>query len=388
MSLLFERRAIPLPLQPAGFTIGNNWTGETVTEDSALEVAAVLACVSLLADSVASLPLRAIKQVGDRNEPLAVPSYIQTPAPTVTSYELIHMLVSSLALHGNAYAVLDYAGGLLKSITPLHPAHVVVTISGSSRTYNVMGIEVPLDNMMHLRWFTSPQQAKGISPIHTQRTTIGLSLAMDRHLAQFYGEGATPSSVLETDSEMTVEAAKVLQATWESQHRRRRRPAVLSGGLKWRAVSASAADMELNATREAQIQEIARIFRVPAHMVGSSGSSQTYQNIEQAGVQFVTYTLLPWLRRIEDALSNLMPSPQIVRFDTSAFLRADTINRYRAHQVGIASGFITPNEARNTEGLEPYFPGGDAFFLALPGAPMAGPGVNLPPVGVDADPPE
>jgi HK97 family phage portal protein len=378
---------MPLPLQPAGFTIGNNWTGETVTEDSALEVAAVLACVSLLADSVASLPLRAIKQIGDRNEPLAVPSWIQTPAPTVTSYELIHMLVSSLALHGNAYAVLDYAGGLLRSITPLHPAHVVVTVVDSKRTYTVNGVVVAPDAMMHLRWFTSPQQAKGISPIHTQRTTIGLSLAMDRHLAQFYGEGATPSSVLETDAEMTVEAAKVLQATWESQHRRRRRPAVLSGGLKWRPVSASAADMELNATREAQIQEIARIFRVPAHMVGSSGPSQTYQNIEQAGVQFVTYTLLPWLRRIEDALSALMPTPQVVRFDTSAFLRADTINRYRAHQVGIASGFITPNEARNVEGLEPY-PGGDDFFLALPGAPMAGPGINLPPVGIDADPPQ
>ncbi len=122
-------------------------------------------------------------------------------------------------------------------------------------------------------------------------------------------------------------------------------------------------------------------------MVGSSGPSQTYQNIEQAGVQFVTYTLLPWLRRIEDAISALMPSPQVVRFDTSAFLRADTINRYRAHQVGISSGFITPNEARNVEGLEP-FEGGDAFFLALPGAPMAGPGVNLPPVGFDADPPQ
>ena len=387
MSLFFERRALPAPLQPAGFTLGNNWTGETVTEESALEVAAVLACVSLLADSVASLPLRAIKQIGDRNEPQGIPKYISAPSPTVTSYELIHMLVGSLALHGNAYALLEYSAGLLTSITPMHPDHVTVTIVDGNRTYSVSGVPVPRDNMMHLRWFTPPQQAKGISPIHSQRTTIGLSLAMDRHLAQFYGEGATPSSVLETDTEMSVEAAKVLQATWEAQHRRRRRPAVLSGGLKWRSVSASASDMELNATREAQIQEVARIFRVPAHMVGSKGPSQTYQNIEQAGVQFVTYTLLPWLRRIEDALSALMPDAQVVRFDTSAFLRADTINRYRAHQLGIASGFVTPNEARNVEGLEPYV-GGDEFVMALPGAPMAGPGIDPPPVGVDANPPE
>lgn len=387
MSLFFEKRATPDALRPNGFSIGNNWTGETVNEDTALEVAAVLACVSLLADSVAALPLRAIRQVGDRNEPIALPRWIQNPSPTVSSYELIHMLVSSLALHGNAYIFIDYAKGLPQTLTPLHPNNVNVNIVAGKRDYTVAGQHVPAENMLHLRWFTPPQAAKGISPIHAQRTTIGLSLAMERHLAQWYGEGGTPSSVLETDAEMTPEAAKVLQATWESQHKRRRKPAVLSGGLKWKAVSQSAADMELNATREAQVAEIARIFRVPAHMVGAKGSSQTYQNVEQSGIMFVQYSLLPWYRRLEDALSNLMPAPHVVRFDTSAFLRADTINRYRAHQVGIASGFITPNEARATEGLEPYV-GGDDFVMALPGAPMAGPGMDPPPAGEDANPPE
>jgi HK97 family phage portal protein len=243
---------------------------------------------------------------------------------------------------------------------------------------------------LHLRWFTPPQAAKGISPLHQQRNTIGSALAVERHVSQWYGEGGTPSSVLEVDGDITVEAAKVLQATWETQHRRRRRPAVLSGGVKWKPISASAADMELNASREYAVAEIARIFRIPAHMIGAKSASQTYTNNEQAGLNFLTFTLLPWLRRIEAAFSNLMPTGQRVEFDTSAFLRADTINRYRAHQLGITSGFITPNEARHVEGMEPYFPGGDAFVMALPGAPMAGPGGNpdLPPVGVDADPPE
>jgi HK97 family phage portal protein len=148
--------------------------------------------------------------------------------------------------------------------------------------------------------------------------------------------------------------------------------------------------MELNASREYAVAEIARIFRIPAHMIGAKSGSQTYTNNEQAGLNFLTFTLLPWLRRIEAAFSNLMPNAQRVEFDTSAFLRADTINRYRAHQLGITSGFITPNEARHIEGMEPYFPGGDAFVMALPGAPLAGPGGNpdLPPVGFDADPPE
>jgi len=386
---LFSRRAMPAPLRNTGFVLGNNWSGENVTEETALEVAAVLSCVSLLADSVASLPMRAIEQTGDRNIRLATPSFLIDPAETVTQYELIHMVVSSLALHGNAYLWLDYAGGtggMPSQIVPLHPDNVNVTITGNARTYTVAGQNVDAAQLMHLRWFTPPQAAKGISPLHQQRNTIGSALAVERHVSQWYGEGGTPSSVLEVDGDLSVEAAKVLQATWETQHRRKRRPAVLSGGVKWKPISASAADMELNASREYAVAEIARVFRIPAHMIGAKSSSQTYTNNEQAGLNFLTFTLLPWLRRIESAFSELMPAAQRVEFDTSAFLRADTINRYRAHQLGITSGFLTPNEARAIEGLERY-EGGDEFVLALPGAPMAGPGIDPPPVGVDADPP-
>lgn len=387
---LFSRRDIPAPLRNTGFVLGNNWSGENVTEETALEVAAVLSCVSLLADSVASLPMRAIEQTGDRNTRVATPSFLTDPAETVTQYELIHMVVSSLALHGNAYLWLDYAGGtagMPSQIVPLHPDNVNVTIQGNARVYTVAGQNVDANQIMHIRWFTPPQAPRGISPLHQQRNTIGSALAVERHVSQWYGEGGTPSSVLEVDGDLTVEAAKVLQATWETQHRRRRRPAVLSGGVKWKPISASAADMELNASREYAVAEIARVFRIPAHMIGAKSASQTYTNNEQAGLNFLTFTLLPWLRRIESAFSELMPVPQRVEFDTSAFLRADTINRFRAHQLGITSGFLTPNEARAIEGLERY-EGGDEFVMALPGAPMAGPGIDPAPVGVDADPPE
>jgi HK97 family phage portal protein len=283
---------------------------------------------------------------------------------------------------------MDWVGGEAGQpgqVVPLHPDNVTVTIVGNVRTYTVGAVAVPAENIMHLRWFTPPQAAKGISPIHQQRTTFGIALAQARHLAQFYGEGATPSSVLETDAELTPEAARVLQATWESQHRRHRKPAVLSGGLKWRPVQASAAEMELTASRIETVNEIARVFRIPPYMVGGSGPSNVYSNTEALGLQFVQYGLLPWLKRIEAAASSLMPSGVRVEFDTSAFLRADTINRFRAHQIGIASGILSPNEARQVENLEPY-EGGDDFVMALPGAPMAGPGDTLPPVGIDNDP--
>jgi len=386
---VFSRRAItsPDPIRISNWVPGVNWSGETVSESQALEVTAVLASVSLIADSVASLPIRAIRHVGDRAERIALPKWLNA-SKTVSQYELLHMIVSSLALHGNAYLYIDRESSSVPlSLTPLHPQNVQVTIVNRDRYYTVNGLPMPADSILHLRWWTPPQSAIGLSPIEMQKTTIGLALAMERHLAQFYGEGATPSSVLEVDGDMTVDQAKTLQATWETQNRRRRRPAVLTNGMKWRPIQTSAADAEMNETRAEQIAQIARIFRVPAYMIGARGHPQTYQNNESAGMHFVTYTLLPWLRRIETALSTLMAQPRELMFDTSGFLRADTINRYRAHQVGIMSGFLTPNEARAIEGLEPY-EGGDEFVMALPGAPMAGPGIEPPPMGVDAEPPQ
>jgi len=385
---LFAKRAVnpPDPLQVAPWIVGNNWSGEPVNETSALEVAAVFAAVSLLADSVASLPIRSVRHVGDRVESRPVPRWL-SGSSTVTQYELIHMIVSSLALHGNAYIYIDRENGTLPlSLTPLHPNNVQVNVINRQRYYTVNGGTIPQDSMLHIRWWTPPQAATGLSPIEMQKTTIGLALSMERHLAQFYGEGATPSSVLEVDGDLTADQAKALQATWETQNRRRRRPAVLTNGMKWRSITADAASMEMNASRELQIAQVARIFRVPAYMIGARGESNTYTNNEAAGQHFVTYTLLPWLRRIEAALSSLMPAPQELMFDTAGFLRADQMNRYRAHGVGIQYGFLTPNEARAVEGLEPYF-GGNEFVMALPGSPMAGPGIDPPPMGIDDQPP-
>jgi len=385
---LFSKRAVnpPDPLTVSPWIMGNNWSGESINETSALEVSAVLAAVSLLADSVASLPIKAVRHVGDRVESAPVPTWLDASL-TVTRYELIHMIVSSLALHGNAYVFIDRDGSSLPiSLTPLHPSNVQCNVINRQRYYTVNGGTVPFDQMLHLRWWTPPQAATGLSPIEMQKTTIGLALAMERHLAQFYGEGATPSSVLEVDGDLTADQAKALQATWETQNRRRRRPAVLTNGMKWRAITSDAASMEMNASREPQIAQVARIFRVPAYMIGARGESNTYTNNESAGQHFVTYTLLPWLRRIESALSELMPRPRELMFDTAGFLRADQMNRYRAHGLGIQYGFLTPNEARAVEGLEPY-DGGDEFVMALPGSPMAGPGIDPPPMGVDSEPP-
>jgi HK97 family phage portal protein len=141
--------------------------------------------------------------------------------------------------------------------------------------------------------------------------------------------------------------------------------------------------------RESLIRDIARVYRIPLHLIaGVGGSNQTYMNVESAGVSFVRYTLLPWMARIENALSAMLPITQKVKFDSSEFERADLLTRVRSQQVQISSGTLTPNEAREIENREPY-EGGDQFVIALAGAPMSGiEGGDLPLLGIDSVPPE
>ena len=381
-----EYRANPPRLQQQGFGNIPNWSGEPVNETTALGVAAVFSAVSLLADSIASLPLQVFKTDSEGNAvKQPAPAWISTPGYGTTGFEMIHQLVSAMALHGNSYMIIGRNNRFeVTSLQPVHPTNMTVTTDdGSTRKYtSSRGIIEPVD-MCHIRWWTPPQALKGLSPLEEQKTTFGLAIAMERHLTQFYGEGATPSSVLETDTALTAEQAQTLRDTWVNTHKGHRRPAVLTQGLKWRPITVSASDMELNATRELQIAQVARVFRIPAYLIGAKGDSQTYQNNESAGQHFITYTLLPWLRRIEEALGALLTEGQYLRFNTDAFLRADTITRYKAYQLAIMTGVATPNEARRRENLEPYA-GGDEFVMALPGAPMASPSnPALPPVGVD-----
>jgi hypothetical protein len=163
---------------------------------------------------------------------------------------------------------------------------------------------------------------------------------------------------------------------------------VLTQGLKWKPITVSAADMEMQASREYQINEIARVYRIPPHMIGGKGDSQTYANVESQNLSFLQHTLRPWLVRVERTISDLLPAGQWARFNVDELLRADQLTRYRTHQLGIMSGILTPNEARSIENRTPY-PGGDAFVMALPGAPMAEPdpaNLDAPPVGTDTNP--
>jgi len=360
--------------------------GERIDEWSAFGVSAVISAVSLLADSVASMPLRTFKIVDGNRQAVPLPEIIKQPDIDSNEYELVHQIVASMALHGNAYIHLDRdKRGEIIGLVPLHTYQMQVLPTGDQigRKYLHLGNEIPAEDMIHLRWFTPPQSLVGVSPLIQSRNLIGIAMAMDRHLGQFYAEGATPSSVLETDQKLTNEQAQILKNTWSDTHRRHRKPAVLSDGLKWRPITTSAADQQMIETREQLIRDIARIFRIPAHLIlASGGDTQTYQNVEQASLNFLTHTITPWLRRVEIGLSRVLPVGTDIAFDTSSLLRTDALTRARVNMFNVQMGARTPNEVRQIEGLEPY-DGGDQFNQALNGTVTAGGDTES--LGTDSD---
>ena len=355
--------------------------GERVDEVTALGVSSVLSCVSLLADSVAMLDLIAFDSVGNR---IDLPQALSDPDPQEsTPYEYKHSTIATTAMHGNSYTFLsrDRRSNVI-GLTPLHPYQMTVQASKNytGRAYLHLGKEIPREDLLVMRWYTPPQALVGISPLSMQRTMIGLAMAMDRYLAQWYANGATPSSVLETDQQLTKEAMTSLRESWEASQRKARRPAVLANGIRWRQVQASAVDMEFNATKEAVLAEVARIFRIPPWLIGLKSDPSTYQNVEQASLAFLIHTLQPWLTRFEIALSSIFPGVTI-KFDPSSLLRLDSLTKARVQMTQIQSGTRSRNEARAIDGFAPYG-GGDDFVTVLPGSPVGPDQV----VGVDPDP--
>lgn len=392
MSLLRgERRGLPTSIDPNQLTarpIFGNYSGEIVDEFTAFTSSAVAAAVTLLGDSLGTMPLDPYDDRKGRWEKLPRPLVLVRPNDDQLMFEFIQQTVITIAIHGTAFWWAPRSGLYPLEIRNIHPSKVVVRISpDGERIYKIGNEEYGSDVIRQINWVLMPNQARSLSPIDVLRNIIGTDISITRFLSAWYGDGGTPGSVLETDQQLTQEQAQILRDTWLDTHYKRRKPAVLTGGLKWKAVTASASDMDTMAHREQIVREIARFYRIPLHMMnGTGGDSQTYQNVESAGIQFVRHTLLPWMRRLEDALSDLLPATQRVRFNADEFMRADLSTRVRASQVQIASGMLTPNEARFIEGREPY-EGGDNFVLNLPGAPMTAQ-TELPYLGTDGEPPQ
>jgi HK97 family phage portal protein len=398
----FEQRAVT-EWGPIGRTVPSNWeqgpadSGVPVNDQRALQLSAFYACVRLLADSIASLPWDSFrKQDGQRIEVSPQPSLLARPDPDLTVFDWKHVMVVSLAMRGNFYGLVAERDRLEHPamIKPLHPDHVRVDrdpTTGERRVWLGGAQRIPVRDLFHIKAFTLPGAEEGLSPVAMARQSLGLGLAAEAFGAKWFRDGAAPSSVLETDADLNDTQVRRIQQQWIASHGGRRRPAVLSGGVTWKPISITPDESQFLETRKMQVSEIARMFGVPPHMIGDVERSTSWgTGIEQQSIGFVTYTLRPWLTRIESALTDVLPRGQFVKFNVDGLLRGDIKSRYTAYQLALNNGFANVDEVRALEDRPPI-PGGlgQKFRQPMNHAPLGyqppRPNISEPPEGDSED---
>jgi HK97 family phage portal protein len=336
--------------------------GEAVTVDKALKLSAVWACTRLLSDSVSTLPLDVYRR-GERTPLATAPALLQRPSADFELADWLYAVMASLLVRGNCYGLVTArsgAGMLPAQVDLVHPDRMGVTVNGEGRiTYRLLGDELDPADVWHVRAYVFAGVPVGLSPVEYARETIGLGLAAERYGARFFGDSAVPSGVLTSDQRIGQEAAEHLQARWEARHKGKRRIAVLGDGAKFQPVTIPNDQAQWIESQQFNVNAIARIFGVPGEMVGGQTAGPlAYTSPEQRGEDFLTYSVRPWLSRVERAVSRLLPRTQQAKFNAGGFVRVALKDRYEAHKTGIEAGFLTVNEARDLEDRPPLPEGG------------------------------
>jgi HK97 family phage portal protein len=390
----FERRAagggwgdpnrIPRPSEAGGYS---TFAGRAVTEDQALRLIAVYACSRLLSETVATLPMGAFERRDDARSRLkAEPRWMDQPNPEMVPVTFLERVMASATLRGNSFILTprDWKGDVVE-MWPLHPDDVRVRRQkvGGELEYVVSGESRPLTplEVLHVPAFGVPGPIPmGLSPIGYAAQAIGAGLAVEEFGARWFGDGAHPAGVLESDQDLDSKQALALQATWSRRHGGRRLPAVLGGGLKWKPISVTPEESQFLETRKFTVTEIARLFRVPPHMIADLERA-TFSNIEHQSIDFVVHSIRPWLVRFEQYLSRTFaPRRAFVRFNVEGLLRGDTLSRFKAYGEARNAGWLNVDEIRALEDMAPLPEGaGQAFDVPL--------NSNRRPEG-DATPPE
>ena len=325
----------------------------SITEATTLSIPAAYRCVQIISDTAASLPLHAYRGKTQLNR---TPDILRQPDPTDTRMSTLAAVFTSLLIDGNAYLLVGNRDslGFPRSFVVLAPGAVALTVRNGVRYYSVAGQSYDAEDVLHIRGMTLPGHDVGLGPLAMQRRALGLAIAGEDHAAELYVNGAIPAGILSSEQELTQAEADAAKASFVAAHGgRQRSPAVLSGGMDYKTLSFSAADLELVESRRFSAQQICTIFGVPSWIVGvGSTDSRTYSNVQDDNPAFVSWTLRPHLSRLEQSLSTLLPRGQEAKFNLDALLRADTLARYSAHSAGLAGGWLSVAEIRALEDLD------------------------------------
>lgn len=359
------------------FLFGRTTSGKPVNERTAMQTTAVYACVRILAEAIASLPLHVYEYQDDGGKKLVHdhPLYYllhDEPNPEMTSFVFRETLMSHLLIWGNAYAqiIRDGAGRVL-GLYPLLPDKMEVQRDDKGNIYYVYSrnsdenpmfkeygnIKLKAEDVLHIPGLGFDGLI-GYSPIAMAKNAVGMTLACEEYGASFFANGANPGGVLEHPG-VLKDPSKVRES-WNSVYRgvsNAHKIAVLEEGMKYQQIGIPPEEAQFLETRKFQINEIARLYRIPPHMVGDLDKS-SFSNIEQQSLEFVKYTLDPWVIRWEQSLqrSLLLPGEKgkyFIKLNVDGLLRGDYQSRMNGYAVGRQNGWFSANDIREMENMNP-----------------------------------
>ncbi len=379
---------------------GSSVAGVGVNPATAMRYVTVYACVRLIAESIAQLPIHVYRKLPDgskqRLTDISLADILSVaPNSWQTGFEYFEFVLAALCLRGNHYALksIDTRGRLLELI-PFFPGSVTVNRSGYDLSYTVRFEDgstdtLPQEKIHHVRGL-SLDGFTGISPVSYQRNAIGLGIAAENHGGYVFKNGAKPAGALVHPGQLSDEAYTRIKKSWNETHGGNKQGgvAVLEEGLDFKNITMSNEDAQYLETRQFQRTEICSIFRVPPHMIGDLSKS-SFSNITQQSLEMVKYTFLPWCRRLETAMNRDLLSPEerrrglYVQFLLDGLERADIETRYKVYNIGVNTGMLSPNDCRGKENMNPR-EGGDIYLVPLNMADSTE-GVPADPQGNDAD---
>ena len=371
------------------FFFGNTSAGKPVNEHTAMQMTAVYSCVRILSETLAGLPLHVYRynDSGGKEKYLKHPLYKllhDEPNPEMTSFAFRETLMSHLLLWGNAYAqIIRNARGEVIALYPLMPNKMTVDRDSKGRLfylYSRTSDDAPTlgdDSQVYL----APSEVLhipglgfdgliGYSPIAMAKNAVGLAIATEEYGAKFFANGAAPGGVLEHPG--TIKDPQKVKESWNAAYQgsqNAHRVAVLEEGMKYQPIGISPEQAQFLETRKFQINEIARIFRVPPHMLADLEKS-SFSNIEQQSLEFVKYTLDPWVVRWEQSMCRalLMESEKpivFIKFNVDGLLRGDYVSRMSGYATARQNGWMSANDIRELENLDriPAEFGGDLYLI-------------------------
>ena len=355
---------------------GTSKTGVQVSEDNALTFSAVYAAVRIISETIASIPLN-VYQADGETRVKAVGHPVQdllakAPNSVSSTFTFREAIASNLVLHGNAYAKIEMnAAGRPTALIPLNPMKVEVKVVDGEKVYVFDKKHTYLDyEMLHFVGL-SFNGLTGKSPLSMAREAVAIGLAAQEYGARFYSNGANAGGVITAPGRLNTEVVKRLRESWnraQSGNSNSHSTAILEEGMKYEKIGLDPEAAQFLQSRKFQVNEIARIFRIPPSYLADLDNSSTKANVEQQAIQFVRDCIAPYIRRMEVELNRKLfreDEPNLYAYFTmDSLMRGDQKARYEAYAVARNWGWLSVNDIRDLENLNPI-EGGDIYLQPL-----------------------